>query len=233
MYKLKNVRKVNQNLYTLGNHQIKAPPGSPMSHLAIFFFLREDFRHSGKAVPVGPEARALASPGVPRIPGAGRGGPAGRTQGPRGAPAPGPRRGGAEPAPASPAGWSRKPEISARTASLSSPQQPGTAGQESTATPPSAPLRDVPLARGRKAGGGARGGVVTPGSRAQFSARGKMAPLLTRRRDHTHASPSQPPRRGREGRGGRSRRGASRSAPPAGAAGASAGPANRLPARQS
>lgn len=30
---------------------------------------------------------------------------------------------------------------------------------------------------------------MTPGSVAQFSTLGKMAPLLTRRRDHTHASP--------------------------------------------
>lgn len=52
---------------------------------------------------------------------------------------------------------------------------------------------DLPLARGQEGGQAGRrvrhprrGGVVTPGSVAQFSTLGKMAPLRTRRRDHTH-----------------------------------------------
>lgn len=109
-----------------------------------------------------------------------------RTRGPRGVPAPSPRRGGAEPAPASPAGWSRKPEISARTASLSSPKRPGMASPESAATPPRA-LESycLPFAGGRRAKGQEEApcaGVAGP-----ILDWGKMAPLRTRRRDHTHS----------------------------------------------
>lgn len=74
-------------------------------------------------------ACAPASPGAPSILGAGRGAPA--REHPRPPESAGPWRRGAEPAPASPAGWSREPEISARTASLPSPKQPGMATPES------------------------------------------------------------------------------------------------------
>lgn len=70
---------------------------------------------------------------------------------------------------------------------------------------------------------------MTPGSVAQFSTLGKMAPLLTRRRDHTHASPFPALPRGPW----RPRRGASPALPRAGAAGAGAGLASRPSARQS
>lgn len=106
------------------------------------------------------EASLHASiPGAPGIPGAGQGAPT----------APGERRRparGAEPAPASPTGWSREPEISARTASLSSPKRPGMATQESAGTPALSPKDGFafPLG-GRKVG--RRGAVfVTRGEEA-------------------------------------------------------------------
>lgn len=114
------------------------------------------------------------------------------------------------------------------------------ATQECTVTPALALKMDLPLAPGQEGGQAGRrvrhprrGGVVTPGSVAQFSTLGKMAPLLTRRRDHTHASPFPPRRRDRGGRGSHSRLGASPARPLAGAAGESAGLVNRPPARQS
>ncbi|XP_066227781.1 glucocorticoid-induced transcript 1 protein-like [Saccopteryx leptura] len=64
--------------------------------------------------------------------------PAGQCRPGRSPAAPGERRRparGVEPAPASPAGWSREPEISAGTASLSSPKRPGRATRESRTTP--------------------------------------------------------------------------------------------------
>lgn len=75
---------------------------------------------------------------------------------------------------------------------------------------------------------------MTPGSPAQFSTRGKMAPLRTRRRDPTRARLPLPTSTRRPGGAGAVRTAEpARRDLPAGAAGASAGPAKRPPARQS
>lgn len=176
-------------------------------------FLRERGAHAGRGGP----ARLHRAPRASR-------------RRPRGAPAP-------EPAPASPAGWSREPEICARTASLSSPSgrpRPPPSG----AAPAQALKMDQPPARGQ--GVGRRGAaLVTRGAeRRRRDAgvggpalrSGKMAPRRTRRRDPTRAGPSParaPARPAEAARGA----GPARDAPRP-AARASAGLARRPPARQ-